>query len=270
MVKFAVIGNPVQHSLSPEIHQAFAQQVGLEMIYEKIESPLDGFSQAIALFKEQGGRGCNVTLPFKAEAYAIANKIGDNVKLACASNCLLFEEDGTIYADNFDGVGLIEDLVGHQGFDLCDKKILIIGAGGAVQGIVGALLDKSPQEVVIANRTAERAESIAKTFQLKGPICGIGLDELTGSPYDLVIHASSLGHKQRVVPLPSGIVIPSTLCYDISFGEAALPFLDWARSQGARVCLDGLGMLVEQAAASFHLWNGVYPDTKPILERFLK
>jgi len=171
-----------------------------------------------------------------------------------------------IFGDNYDGIGLVEDLIQHQQFNFCQKKILIIGAGGATQGIIGPLLEKAPSEIVIANRTEEKAIELAKRFSEKGPIHGVGLNALkTEHPYDLIIHATSLGLQNKTPPLPDGLISATTLCYDMSYGKAAEPFFNWAKNKGAQHCIDGMGMLVEQAAASFYLWHGVYPDTKSVL-----
>ncbi|OGO91390.1 MAG: shikimate dehydrogenase [Coxiella sp. RIFCSPHIGHO2_12_FULL_42_15] len=265
MDKYAIIGNPVKMSLSPKIHAAFAKQVGISVEYHAIEAPRDGFKQTILWFKDHGGKGCNVTAPFKSEAFALATKIGDNAKIALAANCLAFLENGNIFADNFDGIGLVEDLIQDKDFNITHKKILIIGAGGATQGILAPLLEKAPHEILIANRTGEKAIDLAQRFQAFGSVSGIALHDLSESDFDLIIHATSMGHHQQLPLLPNGLIKPTTLCYDLSYGPAAKTFLKWALEQGAKSVCDGLGMLVEQAAASFYLWHGVYPQTQPVL-----
>jgi len=265
MDKYAIIGNPVKHSLSPKIHQLFGRQTEIDFEYIKIEAPLYGFADIVFKFRDDGGKGCNITIPFKSEAFALATQVGDNARLARAVNCFLFHEDNTIFGDNFDGIGLVEDLVNHHQYKISQKKILIIGAGGATQGIIAPLLEKAPSEIVVANRTAEKAYALAKQFAEKGPITGIDLTALPNTPFDLIIHATSLGHLNQLPHLPDGLISQNTFCYDLSYGLAAKPFLDWAQAQGAKEITDGIGMLVEQAAATFYLWHGIYPDTKPVL-----
>lgn len=270
MDKYAIIGNPVAHSLSPRIQQLFADQMDIEIEYIKIEAPLNAFVETVNQFRDEGGKGCNVTVPFKSEAFALATKVGNNAKLARAVSCLIFHSDHTIFGDNFDGIGLVEDLINHHHYKISQKRILIIGAGGATQGIIGPLLEKAPSEIVVANRTPDKAYALARQFQEHGPIAGIDLNALPSMPFDLIIHATSLGHLNQLPHLIDGLVAPNTFCYDLSYGKAAEPFLAWAKAQGATEISDGLGMLVEQSAASFYLWHGVYPETKPVMQVLAK
>ncbi len=270
MDKYAVIGNPVEHSLSPVIHHAFAEQNHQAIDYSKIKAPLDGFVEAVKKFQREGGKGLNVTLPFKVEAYQLASKRSRAADEAKAASVLQLHADGTIYADNYDGLGLVQDLTRNHRVDLNQKRILIVGAGGAVQGILGALLDKAPAQLTIANRTADKARQLAQVFRLRGNVRGIGLEEIEASPYDVIIHATSLGHQQKLPSLPNGLITKNTCCYDLTYGRAAEPFLQWAKSQGATHCYDGLGMLVEHNAAVFYLWRGSYPDTEPVIRALRK
>lgn len=263
--RYAVIGNPVEHSLSPLIHEAFAEQTHRSLHYSKIKAPRDGFIKTVREFQQTGGKGLNVTLPFKLQAYQLANQRSYAAEAAQAVSVLHFRNQGIIYADNYDGLGMVNDLTHNYHIDLAQKTILIIGAGGAAQGILGPLLDKFPIEVTIANRTANKAHQLATKFQARGTVQGVGFAELKPFPYDVIIHATSLGHQGQTVPLPWGLIGANTCCYDISYGKAAQPFLQWAKTQGAKKCFDGLGMLVEHNAAVFYLWFHVHPDPKPVI-----
>jgi shikimate dehydrogenase len=266
MDSYAVIGNPVEHSLSPLIHQEFAKQTKQEMEYLKIEAPLNEFKKIIQQFIEQGGKGANVTLPFKEEAYALADEATDYAKQAKAANALLFENNHKIIANNFDGMGLIADLTNNHHYSLRQKRVLLLGAGGAARGIIMPLLEQAPSLLTIANRTKDKAIQLADEFQYQGEIKGIGLDELNNDPYDLIINSTSAGLTGNALQLPNTIITEQSWCYDIMYGKQGTPFLDWAQPHQPAKCLDGLGMLVEQAAASFYWWRGVYPETKPVLE----
>jgi len=268
--KYAIFGNPVEHSLSPIIHKAFAEQTQQELECIKIEPPVDAFESTLRQFIHDDGKGCNITVPFKHKAFLLADQSSDAAQDAKAASCLLIREDSSIYADNYDGAGLVQDLSHNHHYTLSQKKILILGAGGAVQGILGPLLDKAPSEIVIANRTAQKAIDLAQQYQLRGTVHGVGLEQLETKPYDLIIHATTLGYKEKVIALPDGLIKQHTWCYDLSYGDAAQPFLNWAKKQGAEQFLDGLGMLVEHNAALFYLWRTIYPDTKPIIELLQK
>lgn len=267
MDQYGVIGNPITHSLSPFIHQQFAQQTQQDLSYVRIQAPFEAFKQTVMDFKARGGKGLNVTVPFKTDAYRLADLSSKWVKLAEAANTLCFREDGSVFADNTDGIGLINDLVDNHRCRLRDKRILILGAGGAVRTILNQVLAQMPISVTIANRTAGRAMALANTFKGKGTIIGVGLSELSSEPYDLIINATSAGLTEGdPLRLPDGLVTSSTWCYDLMYGSKAPGFLSWAAGQGAFRCLDGIGMLVEQAAASFYLWRGVYPDTQSVIQ----
>ncbi|WP_423063307.1 shikimate dehydrogenase [Candidiatus Paracoxiella cheracis] len=266
MDKYAIFGNPVEHSLSPIIHEIFAEQAHQKLEYIRIKPPLDGFEPALQEFIKAGGNGCNVTFPFKGQAFNAADQCSNTASDAEAASCLLIRKNGTIFADNYDGTGLVEDLTHNYEFPLSQKKILIIGSGGATRGILGPLLDMAPSRIIIANRTPQKAMDLAERYKLRGYVTGIGFDDIEVTPYDLIIHATTAGHQGNLVTLPEGIIGHRTCCYDLSYGKAAEPFLQWAKKIGAAQCIDGLGMLVEHNAAVFYLWRNIYPDTKPVIE----
>jgi shikimate dehydrogenase len=257
--RYAVIGNPVAHSKSPQIHAAFARATGQALDYTRIEAPLDGFAAALASFRAAGGRGANVTVPFKEEAFGLCETTSERSRLAGAVNTLKLD-GAEIVGDTTDGVGLVRDLVGNLEMDLAGARVLLVGAGGAARGVLGSLLDAGVQELVIANRTAGKAVALAARFP--GVACS-ALEELTGRSFDIVINATSAGLAGAAPTLPAGILTKGTLAYDMVYGRDT-PFLAAARAAGARAS-DGLGMLVEQAAESFHLWRGVRPQTGPVL-----
>jgi shikimate dehydrogenase len=266
--RYAVVGNPVAHSKSPEIHAAFAQQTGQDIEYSRLLAPLGGFRSAIDSFRASGGQGVNVTLPFKLEAFAAADDISQRARDAKAANFLHFQKD-RIRADNTDGMGLTRDIVHNLGFGLAEKRVLLIGAGGAAQGVLAPLLEYGPRFVTIANRTVEKALQLAETFRhspvaASSVLCGMGFGELAGHHFDLVINATASSLKGELPPLPAEIFAPGALAYDMMYGSKPTAFLEFAAACGARIS-DGMGMLVEQAAESFFLWRGVRPRTAPII-----
>jgi shikimate dehydrogenase len=257
--RYAVVGNPVTHSSSPWIHAEFARATGQDMDYGRIEAPLGGFEHALADFRASGGKGLNVTLPFKQAAFRCCTSVSERAAAAQAVNTLAFG-DG-VYGDNTDGVGLVTDLQQNLGFALQGKAVLLMGAGGAAQGVIQPLLDAGVLRLLIANRTLARAQALAARFAISARAYG----ELGGEQFDLIINATSAGLANAAPLLPSGVLRRGALAYDMVYGRDTA-FLAQARAAGARAC-DGLGMLVEQAAASFLLWRGVRPDTKSVLER---
>ncbi|HLY97122.1 MAG: shikimate dehydrogenase [Sideroxydans sp.] len=265
--KYAVIGNPISHSKSPLIHRLFAEQTGQDMSYEAIEAPLDGFTATIQRLRAEGYKGCNVTVPFKFEAYKLCDRLGERARDAKAVNTLLFQ-DGQILGANTDGAGLLADIEKNLGFKLMWKDALLLGAGGAAAGVVWPLFNAGVG-IVIANRTIEKAQVLADEFEGAGTVYARRFDELAGRQFDLVINATSSGLKDELPPLPDGLFKPGALAYDMMYGRET-PFMAFAREQGAAVVADGLGMLVEQAAEAFYLWRGVRPDTKPVLETLRK
>lgn len=260
--RYAVFGNPIAHSRSPRIHAAFAAQTGQVLTYEAILAPLDGFAEAVAMFRREGGRGANVTVPFKEQAYALAHRLSARAEAAGAVNTLTFESDG-IFGDNTDGVGLVNDLAGNLGLDLEGQRILLMGAGGAARGVVLPLLEQGPAELFIVNRTAVKAVELAGRFGTAGTVRGGGYEALPGRRFDLVINATAASLAGDLPPLPAGVFAAGALAYDMMYGKDT-PFLAFARGEGAR-CADGLGMLVEQAAEAFFLWRAVRPATAPVI-----
>jgi shikimate dehydrogenase len=257
--RYAVIGNPVAHSQSPAIHAAFARATGQDIDYGRIEAPLDGFAQAVERFRVSGGKGLNVTLPFKHEAFRLCARVTDRARLAQAVNTMRFDDS---FGDNTDGVGLARDLSQNLNVQLAGKMVLLLGAGGAAQGVVGALLDAGVARLVIANRTVPKAQALAARFR---GVTACGYDALDRDRFDIVINATSAGLDDAAPPLPEPLLKTASLAYDMVYGRET-PFLAAARKAGARVS-DGLGMLVEQAAESFFVWRGVRPATRPALEK---
>ena len=271
--RYAVVGNPVAHSKSPEIHASFALQTGQDLDYSKLLAPLDGFRATVEAFRASGGKGVNVTVPFKLEAFNLADGVSQRAKDAGAANCLRFEAD-RIQADNTDGVGLTRDITQNLGISLKGKRILLLGAGGAAQGVIVPLLEHEPRILTIANRTVDKALRLAETFRHKpvagaSVLCGLPFSELAGHHFDVVINATSASLQGELPPLPDDAFAPGALAYDMMYGSAPTPFLAFAASRGARVA-DGLGMLVEQAAESFLFWRGMRPLTAPVIARLRK
>jgi shikimate dehydrogenase len=264
VIRLAVFGSPISHSRSPEIHRSFARQCGLEVDYQAIEANAETFPLLLEEFAAGGGRGCNVTVPLKHEAWKLAQKSSDSSSQARAANTLLFKTEKDWFADNTDGRGLIRDLVANLDHQLPGSRICIIGAGGAVAGILGDLLAQAPASVVIANRTLERAEQLQERFAgLEAiPLAGLQLQ----NPFDLVLNATSLGHGGNRPGLPLSLFQAGSLCYDLNYGTVAEPLRNFCHE--AKIPYqDGLGMLVEQAALSFELWTGKMPDTGPVLKQ---
>ena len=264
MDRYAVIGNPVAHSLSPEIHARFAAALGESLDYGRVLAPPDEFAATAQRFFDSGGRGANVTLPFKVDAYAFAAKASPRARLAGAANFLAMRA-GIVEADNTDGVGLVSDLVRNIGLDLHARRIAILGAGGAARGVMGPLLGERPSALLIVNRTAQRAVDLAASFASLGPVEACALADLPARGCSLVINATSTSTRGEELELPEGLLAPGVFAYDMAYGPSAKAFLDRARVAGARA-FDGLGRLVEQAAESYYLWRGARPYTRTVLE----
>ncbi|NMG45731.1 shikimate dehydrogenase [Aromatoleum toluvorans] len=267
MDRYAVIGNPVAHSKSPVIHAAFAAQTGQTLTYAALLAPLDGFAATVAEFRTAGGRGCNVTVPFKLEAFALAARRSPRAQAAGAVNTLMFDAEG-IYGDNTDGAGLVRDLTHNLDCPLAGRRVLLLGAGGAARGALLPLLSAGPARLMLANRTVSRAEALAAEFAAAAgntPLAASGFAELAGAQFDVVINATAASLADQAPPLPPGLYAPGALAYDMMYGRGDTPFLVTARRDGATQLADGLGMLVEQAAESFLLWRGVRPETAPVL-----
>ena len=267
MDRYAVIGNPIAHSKSPQIHAAFARQTGQELSYEALLAPVDGFAQTVADFRAQGGRGLNVTVPFKLEAFALAEHHTARAQAAGAVNTLAFGADGVL-GDNTDGAGLVRDLTANLNFALAGCRILLLGAGGATRGVLLPLLDSRPARLTIANRTVAKAEALSTLFAARAGDCVLdacGFDALAGRRFDLVINATAASLADELPPLPPGLYAEGALAYDMMYGRDPTRFMRAALADGAARAEVGLGMLVEQAAESFALWRGVRPDSGPVL-----
>ncbi|ACO76291.1 shikimate 5-dehydrogenase [Azotobacter vinelandii CA] len=263
MDRYAVFGNPIGHSKSPQIHRLFAGQTGQALGYEPLLAPLDGFAGAARAFFVDG-RGANVTVPFKEDAFRLADELTPRARRAGAVNTLMKREDGTLLGDNTDGAGLVRDLR-QAGLDLAGLRILLLGAGGAVRGVLEPLLAERPAALVIANRSEDKARQLVDEFAELGPLSACGFAALQG-PFDLIVNGTSASLAGELPPLPTGLIQPGRgFCYDMMYGREATPFCHWAQQQGTARTRDGLGMLVEQAAESFQLWRGVRPDTASVL-----
>jgi len=264
---YAVMGNPIAQSRSPEIHHLFANQFGFDLSYKKILVPKGRFREHVGGFFETGGRGLNITVPFKLEAYALASSLSASAEQAEAVNTLHLNEQGEFCGHNTDGAGLVRDLQKNHGFQLRDKRILIIGAGGAVRGVLGPIMSERPADVVITNRTFEKAELLAKKHAGEGSINAIPLEQVGNRKYDLLINGTSASLSNDIPALKSGILGEHVFCYDMMYGAQLTTFLQWANSNGVVNLADGLGMLVEQAAESFCIWRGVQPETTAVIKQ---
>ena len=263
--RYAVIGNPIEHSRSPQIHAAFAEQTGQVMEYTRILGEAGRFPAQLQAFFEADGKGLNVTVPFKQEACELSDKLSDRAAAAGAVNTLILQADGRLLGDNTDGVGLIRDLNVNLGLALKQRRILLLGAGGASRGIVRPLLEAQPGLLVIANRTPQRAILLASELAAPDRVEGCGLDDLKGRQFDLIINATASGLSGGLPRLPEHLLVPGGWSYDLMYGVEPTPFVRWGEAQGAAKSADGLGMLVEQAAESFWLWRGVRPDTARVI-----
>jgi shikimate dehydrogenase len=266
--RYAVLGNPVAHSRSPFIHAMFAQQTGEAVVYERVLSPLDAFEATARRFEAEGGRGCNITLPFKFEALALAERCSERARLAGAANVLRFDGDEGWYADNTDGVGLVRDIELNAGLPLAGRRVLLVGAGGAGAGVLGPLLAARPAALHIVNRTVAKAQALVESHAALALEQGVQLTAAAlgepGAGHNVLLNASTTSLQGAASPVPASVLAPGALAVDLMYGPAAEPFLAWARAAGAQA-RDGLGMLVEQAAEAFFVWRGVRPATAPVL-----
>ncbi len=263
--RYAVIGNPIEHSKSPLIHRAFAAQTGQDLEYGRILGKSGGFDQAVADFLSAGGRGLNITVPFKEEAWRLADECSDRAETAGAVNTLILLPDGRLHGDNTDGVGLVRDLSSNHDCTLAGADILLLGAGGATRGVLRPLLEENPRRLVIANRTASKAAALAAECTTLGEISGCGLNQLQGESFDIIINGTAAGLTDEVPAIPDTILNPNGWTYDMMYGDKPTAFMRWGEEHGATHALGGLGMLVEQAAESFFLWRGVRPETAPVI-----
>ena len=261
--QYAVIGNPIEHSKSPLIHTIFAEQTKQDMHYDRILG--ESFEQDVKAFFSSGGKGLNVTVPFKEQAFDFADELSDRAKTAGAVNTLILLDDGKVRGDNTDGVGLVTDLSCNNLFNFAGAKILLLGAGGASKGVIRPLLEQSPLQVVIANRTAAKAIELAKQVKGLGPVVGMGLDDLVGHQFDLIINGTAAGLTGELPAIPEDCLADGGWTYDMMYASEPTAFVNWGRSHNAGKALDGLGMLVEQAAESFFLWRGVRPETSQVI-----
>ncbi|MCY4427776.1 MAG: shikimate dehydrogenase [Halieaceae bacterium] len=263
--KYAVFGNPVRHSKSPGIHKAFAQQFRQEIQYRAILVAHGGFTKAADRFFSSGGHGLNVTVPFKPDACRYANRLSARARRAGAANTLKKSESGQILAYNTDGPGLVRDLVGNLGWEISGRQVLVLGAGGAVRGVLETLLGENPAQLTVANRTVAKARDLASCFTEFGPVRGGGFEELAGQQFDLVINGTAASLVGELPPLSTGLLTERSCCYDMMYAGEPTIFMRWAARNAAWAVADGLGMLVEQAAESFYLWGGRRPQTGPVI-----
>ncbi len=265
--RYAVVGNPIAHSKSPQIHSAFAMQTGQDLHYEALLVPLERFSEQVLRFFDQGGKGLNITVPFKLQAWQLAKQRTERAQQAGSVNTLMLNEQGQLFGENTDGLGLVNDILqNHQG-EIKGKRLLILGAGGAVRGVMGPILEQQPESVVIANRTLSKAEQLVELFEGPVPVHASGFEALSGQQFDLIINGTAASLQGELPPLPEQLPAAGGWCYDMMYGATDTVFCQWAKQQGAAKALDGLGMLVEQAAESFYLWRGVRPDTQPVIKQ---
>ena len=261
--KYRVFGNPIEHSRSPDIHHIFADKSQQNIDYQKQLVDIEDFSNAVTTFIHQGGKGANVTVPFKEQALAIADELTERASLAGAVNTLSFRE-GKIFGDNTDGEGLVQDLIVNN-IILKQSRILLLGAGGAARGVLLPLLAQNPHSIVIANRTVSKAEALCQHFT-DIRLSASGYQDLEQQRFDVIINATSASLSGRLPPIPTSLINQNVVCYDMVYGKDKTPFLKWAKEHGAIKVIDGLGMLVGQAAVSFEVWRGVTPEVQPVID----
>ncbi|MDJ0881438.1 MAG: shikimate dehydrogenase [Gammaproteobacteria bacterium] len=267
MELYAVVGNPIEHSLSPRIHQLFAEETDQAIQYEAKLLDIDRFNEQVKELQLSGYKGINVTVPFKHQAWELADRLSPRARDAGAVNTLIFQPDGQIAGDNTDGIGLSRDLIINHQVLIEHRKILILGAGGAVRGIIGPLLSKKPELLTVANRTVDKAVKLAEDFKHVWDISPCAYEDLGYEKYDLIINGTSAGLENEIPPVPDSVLGINSVCYDLMY-DAHKPtvFVEWALNRGALRAYDGLGMLVEQAAESFYVWRGLRPETGPVIE----
>lgn len=264
--RYAVIGNPIAQSKSPLLHSTFAALTGQDLEYTRIEGELGGFAKAVDAFRAAGGRGMNITAPFKLDAFAYATEHSERAQRAGAVNALKFDGQRVI-AENFDGIGLVRDLIHNLNCPLKGKRMLILGAGGATRGALLPFLEQQPSELVIVNRSVAKAQELADTFQNAGELSACGYSDLGTQQFDLVLNATSASLHSELPPLPPTVFAPGALAYDLTYGKGLTPFLQLAQRAGVQQLADGVGMLAEQAAEAFEWWRSVRPDTKDVIAK---
>ena len=265
-VNYAVLGNPIQHSKSPQIHTLFSEQTGIALEYQAIEVPINEFASYVKLFSSQGGKGLNITVPFKEDAYSLCTTLTDRAELSGSVNTLRFDNGMNIYGDTTDGQGLLNDLVANHNIRLEDKSILILGAGGTVKSILERLLEQKTKEIVIVNRTISRAKDLEKKFSKKNCVRAYSYNDLPNHSFDIIINGTSLSLSAEIPPISKTNINKNTFCYDLMYSDKETVFTRWVIENGALKATDGLGMLVEQAAESFMFWHGTKPDTMPVIK----
>lgn len=261
---YAVIGNPINHSKSPLIHTEFAKQTGQDLDYIARKIPLDDLAAGLKQLQTEGFKGINITVPFKEQAWQKVSDKSDHAQRAGAINTIIFNDDGTLTGDNTDGMGLCRDLTSNHQIELKGKRLLLLGAGGAARGVIEPLLEYQPASLFIANRTASKATDLCTLFADFGNVQGGGYDAISGS-FDVIINATAASLNGEVPPLPESVLSPNGVCYDMMYSDSDTAFITWAKQHGAAKAIDGLGMLVEQAAISFRLWRGVQPETQSVI-----
>ncbi len=263
--RYAVFGHPIGHSKSPLIHRLFAEQTRQALEYVAQDVPAEDFSRALAAFLAQDGRGLNCTVPLKELAFQHVDQLTERARSSQAVNTIVVQDDGSLLGDNTDGIGLVKDLVCNHRIRLSDARILILGAGGAARGIIQPIIEQSPNTLCIANRTVSKAQNLAREFSADLPLHARGYDELAGLEFDIVLNATSASLSNQLPPLPDNLVAKTGCCYDLAYGDEDTAFVKWAKNQQITHCLDGLGMLVEQAAEAFFQWRHIRPDTETVI-----
>lgn len=263
--RYAVMGHPISHSRSPFIHGQFAEQLAMDIEYSAIDVAPGSFVQAVQTFQQQGGNGLNITVPYKQEAWELVNERSHRAELAGAVNTIKFNDDGSLYGDNTDGIGLLRDLAMNLDIRLHQKRILVLGAGGAVRGVLVPLLEQGPKKLTLANRSVDKAVELAKIFGSISPVQPCGFADLGGQHFDIIINGTAASLGGDIPVIPASVCEGCELVYDMMYAKEPTPFMVWARQQGVDLVSDGLGMLVEQAAESFSVWRGILPDTAPVI-----
>ncbi len=265
--QYAVVGNPIAHSKSPFIHSLFASQTQQSLNYTALLAESDAFDMSVKSFIQNNGKGLNVTVPFKLDAWQLVNERSKRAELAGAVNTIIVKESGLLIGENTDGIGLVNDLKNNLDFQLKEKKVLVLGAGGAVRGVLGPMLDENPKSITVANRTVSKAVELEKTFSYSGNVVkGVGFDQLEGETFDLVINGTAASLSGNLPPI-SASAVNGACCYDMMYAKIDTVFMAWAKENNAKQVWDGLGMLVEQAAESFFLWRGVRPETAVVIQK---
>jgi shikimate dehydrogenase len=263
--RYAVFGHPINHSKSPRIHQLFAEQTRQDLTYTAQDVPSEEFKASVDTFFKQGGKGLNCTVPLKELAWSYADQLSDRAQLSKAVNTLIYQADGRVLGDNTDGIGLVNDLTINHAITLSNQRILILGAGGATRGILAPILAHQPSQIVIANRTLSKADTLATEFAKLGNLRSCDFVGLAQMQFDLIINATSASLSNQLPPLPANLLATNASCYDLAYANEPTAFVRWGISQHARFSLDGLGMLIEQAAEAFKLWRGVKPETASVI-----